>query len=84
MTYRPTPALPILLLALTLGPSSRAAEAPDYTVPNKDWLKGPARIIATDDEEKEFKKLKTDEERAEFAKKFWEKRDPTPGTPENE
>jgi len=32
----------------------------------------------TDDETKEYKKLHTDEERAAFAKTFWEKRDPTP------
>jgi len=33
---------------------------------------------------KDWKKLRTDDERAAFVKAFWEKRDPTPGTPENE
>ncbi len=84
MMSRRKTALPLLLLSLLLSAPGRAAEAPDYKVPNKDWLKGPVRWIISDDEEKEFKKLKTDVERAEFAKKFWEKRDPTPGTAQNE
>src|SRR5262245_55879305 len=69
--------LPIALLTLAAGP-------PDYKTPGKDWGKGPVKWIMTDDEEKEWKKLRTDEERAAFVKAFWEKRDPTPGTPENE
>jgi len=65
------------VLALAAGP-------PDYKTPGKDWGKGPVKWIMTDDEEKEWKKLRTDEERASFVKAFWDKRDPTPGTPENE
>ncbi len=61
-----------------------AAGPPDFKTPGKDWGKGPARWIMSDDEEKDWKKLRTDDERAAFAKAFWEKRDPTPGTPENE
>jgi GWxTD domain-containing protein len=68
-----------LAAAITLG-----AGAVDYKVPNKDWGKGPVKWIMTDAEEKAWKGLKTDEERAAFVKTFWEKRDPTPGTPENE
>jgi GWxTD domain-containing protein len=72
----------VLLLLLPSG--ARAAEAPDWKVPNKDWARGPVHWIMSEEEEKEFKKLKTDEERAAFAKAFWAKRDPTPGTPDNE
>ena len=61
-----------------------AAGPPDWKTPNKDWGKGPVRWLMTEEEEKQFKALKTDEERAAFAKTFWEKRDPTPGTPDNE
>jgi GWxTD domain-containing protein len=64
-------------LVLAAGPT-------DWKTPNKDWAKGPVHWIMTPDEEKAFRALKTDEERAAFAKSFWEKRDPTPGTPENE
>ncbi len=35
-------------------------------------------------EQKEFKKLLTDEERQAFIDKFWAERDPDPSTPENE
>ncbi|HEU4401115.1 MAG TPA: GWxTD domain-containing protein [Candidatus Polarisedimenticolia bacterium] len=81
MTMRRTATLPLLLfLALPL----LATETPDYKTPGKNWGKGPVSWIMTPDEEKEFKKLRTDEERASFVKTFWEKRDPTPGTPENE
>ncbi len=58
--------------------------AEDYKIPDKEWAKGPVRWIMSDEEEKEFKRLRTDEERQAYAKSFWEKRDPTPGTPENE
>src|SRR5215831_9687844 len=74
-----------ILLILTFVPAlMHAAGAPDWKTPNKDWAKGPVGWIMTPEEEKEFKALKTDDERAAFAKTFWEKRDPTPGTPENE
>lgn len=81
MRTRCTILLPVLLV---LAAPLRAAEAPNWKVPDKNWLKSPVGWIMTDDEQKEFKKLRSDEERAAFAKAFWEKRDPTPGTPANE
>jgi GWxTD domain-containing protein len=82
MTIRSS-AVAMILLSLAAG-TARAAEPTDWKTPNKDWLKGPVQWLMTDDELKDFKKLHSDEERAAFAKTFWEKRDPTPGTPENE
>ncbi len=82
MMFRRAAAL-LPILALLAGPAP-AVEQPDYKAPDKNWTKGPVGWIMTPEEEKDFKKLKTDEERAAFAKTFWEKRDPTPGTPENE
>lgn len=61
-----------------------AAEPTDWKAPTKNWASGPVRWLMDADEEKEFKKLRTDDERAAFVKTFWEKRDPTPGTPANE
>lgn len=84
MTHRRVLRLSCLLLALLPPMPGRAAEPTNYDVPNKEWAKGPVRWIMTDEEEKEFKKLKTDDERAAFVKAFWDKRDPTPGTPQNE
>ena len=80
MMIRRSP-LPLLVLAAAL---TLAAGPPDYKSPGKDWGKGPVKWIMTDAEEKDWKKLRTDEERVPFVKAFWEKRDPTPGTPENE
>src|SRR2546425_5526267 len=80
MTIR-RPDIPLFIVAALLA---LAAGPPDWKTPNKDWGKGPVRWIMTADEEKEWKKLRTDEERAAFARTFWERRDPTPGTPENE
>ena len=40
--------------------------------------------IITDQERAAFKSLTTDEEREHFIEQFWLRRDPTPGTVENE
>jgi GWxTD domain-containing protein len=41
-------------------------------------------ILMTEQEKAEYKKLKSDSEKEKFVEQFWVKRDPTPGTPENE
>ena len=40
--------------------------------------------IITDEEKRTFKGLNTDDEREQFIEAFWERRNPNPGTPENE
>ena len=42
------------------------------------------RWIITDEEQKAFKLLSNDEERDQFIEAFWQRRDPTPDTIENE
>jgi GWxTD domain-containing protein len=42
------------------------------------------KILMTEQEKAEFKKLKSDSEKQKFVDDFWAKRDPSPGTPENE
>ena len=81
MKIGPTVVVPLLL---ALGLPATAAEPPDYRRPGKDWGKGPVRWIMSEEEEREFKKLRADAERATFVQAFWGKRDPTPGTPQNE
>jgi len=49
-----------------------------------DWLDNQVKPIITKQERDAFKKLKTDAEKEQFMKDFWAKRDPSPGTPENE
>ncbi len=76
--------LSVALALLTCSAAAGFAATVDYRTPGKDWPKGPVRWLMSDEEEKAFKQLKTDDDRAAFAKSFWEKRDPTPGTPANE
>jgi GWxTD domain-containing protein len=75
----------ILAGACLLGTAGFAADPrQDWDKPTKKWIRGPVQCLLTEAEEKQFKALKTDEEAAKFVKDFWARRDPTPGTPENE
>lgn len=56
----------------------------ELETPYKKWLDEEVHWIITADERTGFQKLNTDEEREAFIENFWLKRDPTPGTPENE
>jgi GWxTD domain-containing protein len=50
----------------------------------KKWLDEDVRWIITDEERDAFKQLSNDEERDQFIEAFWQRRDPTPDTVENE
>src|SRR5690349_2844656 len=50
----------------------------------KKWLDEDVRWIITDEERDAFKQLSNDEERDNFIEAFWQRRDPTPDTAENE
>ena len=52
--------------------------------PWKKWMNQDVLYIITDEERASFKRLKTDEERQQFVEAFWQRRDPTPDTEENE
>jgi GWxTD domain-containing protein len=52
--------------------------------PWKKWLNEDVTYIITDEERQAFKRLQTDEERQQFVEQFWQRRDPTPDTEENE
>ena len=52
--------------------------------PYKKWLSEEVPYIITDEERAAFKKFTTDEEREQFVEAFWERRNPSPGSPENE
>jgi GWxTD domain-containing protein len=47
------------------------------------WLEGPISYLITPQEKHAFLRLATDEERDEFIKQFWKRRNPTPGSPKN-
>ncbi|MDP9161350.1 MAG: GWxTD domain-containing protein [Acidobacteriota bacterium] len=50
----------------------------------KKWLDEDVRWIISDEERSAFKQLSNDEERDQFIEAFWQRRDPTPDTVENE
>src|SRR5580658_4529210 len=52
--------------------------------PYKKWLDEDVVWIITDEERAAFKQLSNDEERDNFIEAFWQRRDPTPDTEENE
>ena len=52
--------------------------------PYKKWLQEEVPYVITPEERGAFKKLSTDEEREQFIEQFWERRNPNPGSPENE
>ncbi len=55
-----------------------------FSAPYVKWLNEEVAYIISDAERDAFKQLETDEERQKFIEEFWARRDPTPGTPENE
>src|SRR5271163_556002 len=50
----------------------------------KKWLDEDVVYIISEEERKAFKQLSNDEERDQFIEAFWQRRDPTPDTEENE
>ena len=56
----------------------------ELSKPYKKWLDEDVIWIITDEERAAFKQLSNDEERDNFIEAFWQRRDPTPDTEENE
>ena len=80
----------VVSLAVALGGWQAQPQQPAATTlqanetPYHKWVTEDVAYIITDAERKAFKDLQTDEEREMFIEQFWLRRDPTPGTPENE
>jgi GWxTD domain-containing protein len=75
----------VALGAWQLNPhSSPAVQSQTSADKYSKWLNEDVVYIINADERAAFQKLTTDEERDNFIEQFWERRDPTPGTPENE
>jgi len=76
---RPPRLVPALLVLATAGTALAASR--DVDVKRFPRL---VRIFLLPDEAAMLKELKDDEDRLEFQRIFWARRDPTPGTPANE
>ncbi|HEY2647292.1 MAG TPA: GWxTD domain-containing protein [Candidatus Acidoferrales bacterium] len=56
----------------------------ELATPYKKWLEEEVPYIITNEERSAFLQLQTNEEREQFIEGFWQRRDPTPDTVENE
>jgi len=56
----------------------------EMETPYKKWLSEEVPYIITNEERAAFKKLTTDDERETFIENFWDRRNPNPGSQENE
>jgi GWxTD domain-containing protein len=56
----------------------------ELATPYKKWLEEEVPYIISDEERAAFLQMQTNEEREEFIEAFWQRRDPTPDTVENE
>jgi len=61
-----------------------ALAGPPIPIAYKKWVGEDVVYIISDEERKAFLQLAADEEREKFVEQFWLRRDPTPGTEENE
>lgn len=71
-------------MAFAWNPPTQTAAAGPLASPYEKWVKEDVAYIITARERKAFQALATGEEREHFIQQFWQRRDPTPGTPRNE
>ncbi len=71
---------PLCSIALVLASWTPAVAKTNF----KKWLDEEVVWIISQKERTSFLALRTDQDRDEFIRKFWERRDPTPSTPRNE
>ena len=69
---------PVTFVAQAQALAPQAAESP-YT----KWLNEDVAYIVTAEERAAFLRLQTNAEREQFILQFWQRRDPTPGAPDN-
>ena len=80
------PVLPAALLVLAAAAVLTAWQTPEPPAQSAylKWVREDVAYIIDDRERAAFAALRTDEEREKFIEQFWQRRDPTPGTPANE
>jgi TonB family protein len=74
----------VALAGWQAAPPQRQQAVNAVKSPYDKWLNEDVVYIISDQERAAFQKLTTDEEREHFIEQFWQQRDPTPGTTENE
>jgi GWxTD domain-containing protein len=56
----------------------------ELAAPYQKWVNEDVSYVITEEEKAAFQRLQTDPEREQFIEQFWLRRDPTPGTAQNE
>lgn len=75
----------VVLCAMFMSAAVALAKDSDKLAPNyRNWLEKEVVYIINNDERKAFLKLPSDEARTQFINDFWEVRNPSPGSPNNE
>lgn len=64
--------------------AAESAKREQNLSPYQRWPSEEVPYIITDEERSAFKKLSTDEEREAFIEQFWDRRNPNPGSPQNQ
>ena len=72
------------LIAAAVVAATAAPGVAQLSAANAAWAKGPEQFLMTNDEKAAWAKVTSDDAAAAFIKDFWARRDPTPGTPQNE
>lgn len=72
------------LLTISTSLPATPAGAAALDTPDVKWRQGPVKYLLTRDEDAQFRKLKSDDERKAFIEQFWSRRDPSEGTAANE
>jgi GWxTD domain-containing protein len=80
----PRPPVVVAQAAPAPAPAPQPVQVTPVETPYTKWLNQEAVYIISQEERRAFSQLNTDEEREMFIEQFWLRRDPTPGTPENE
>ena len=79
------PLLGVVLAVLAAWHSAAAPQSPNENAdPYMKWVNEDVVYIIDEEEREAYLRLDTDAERDHFVGQFWERRDPTPGTPRNE
>ena len=79
---------PLLWAALAVLVASQSVAAPqnpkEDAYPHMKWVDEDVVYVIDAQEREAFLRLNTDAEREHFVEQFWQRRDPTPGSPKNE
>lgn len=73
-----------LIGVLSSLPTHPSFRHPDWSESTRGWARGPVWYIMTNAEYLDYRRLRSDPQRSDFIRRFWQERDPLPDTEDNE